>query len=294
MAYYCQRCDRTFWSEHAYQQHVENSSAHYWCEKCDRDFVSYHARRSHYIQSGFHHFCHKCDEDFESRRGLLRHFSEDHWYCGRHNTIFDSSLGLKEHYVQSPDHHYCQKCSQHFDDKNNLDQHLRSSTHQPKNVRCPGLGCGRSFVSHSALLLHFEAGNCPSGMTREELNRIVVQADRNNIITNPARLIAGPQGYQQPSATDYWATARSWNGSAYECFLCHGTFRSLQSLNAHLQSPTHRERIYRCPNQSCGIEYSVLSALCQHVENGSCGVSRFRAVRNALDSLATNMRLLTV
>lgn len=159
----------------------------------------------------------------------------------------------------------------------------------------PRLGLWARFRFPCCSSRSLRIGNLPIWcMTREELNRDVVRADRNNVVTNPARLITGPQGQQQPDPTEYWATARSWNGTAYECFLCRKPFSSLRTLNAHLRSPTHRQKIYRCPEASCRTEYSTLSGLCQHAEHGSCGVMRLREVRNALDSLTNNMQLLTV
>jgi hypothetical protein len=157
---------------------------------------------------------------------------------------------------------------------------------------CPGRGCNGSFISVASLALHFESGTCSSGMTREELNRRVVRADRNRNITNPDRLICGPGGYEPPSTTS-WATERSFNGAAYECFVCHCTFTSLAGLNQHLQSPAHEKKIYRCPKQDCRIEFKALSALCQHVERGSCGVRVFRPVRDVMDRLTRGFNALT-
>ncbi|TDL14542.1 zinc finger protein, partial [Rickenella mellea] len=86
------------------------------------------------------------------------------------------------------------------------------------------------------------------------------------------------------------ATSRSWNGHAFECFLCHGDFRTLHSLNAHLQSPKHQEKIYRCPQSTCQIEVSAMSSLIQHVENGSCGVRMFKQVQDTIDGLVRGMQ----
>jgi hypothetical protein len=161
-------------------------------------------------------------------------------------------------------------------------------------VRCPGRECNRSFVSPTALTLHFEAGTCLSGMTREQLNRLVVRADVNNYITNPSRLLTRPSGWNEPPApSTTWATERSWNGVAYECFLCSSTFRTLTHLNRHLKSPRHVAKIYRCPKTDCRIEFSTLSGLFQHVEGGSCGVRMFRQVRDTMDSFTTGFNLLT-
>jgi hypothetical protein len=185
-------------------------------------------------------------------------------------------------------HWYCTPCERSFNSESNLESH--SSIHKPKDFRCPGANCARSFVSQSALIQHWESGTCPSRITRDIVNQEVVNIDRNNVITNPSRLIRGPDGCS-PSTSSIFATNRSWNGSSFECFLCHKEFRTLQSLNAHLQSPRHQDKIYRCPNQSgCGLEFSALSSLCQHVERDRCGVQMFRGVRQAMESLVSGVK----
>jgi hypothetical protein len=94
--------------------------------------------------------------------------------------------------------------------ENNLRQHLNSRIHQPANMRCPGQGCNRSFVSPAALTLHFESGTCPLGMTHKQLNRLIIRADTNNYITNPSRLLTGPLGSNElPAPSTIWATERS-------------------------------------------------------------------------------------
>ncbi|KAH9035783.1 hypothetical protein EDB85DRAFT_1943106 [Lactarius pseudohatsudake] len=307
---YCDRCMRSFPHNRALEQHKEASSSHWACYDCGLDFESYDARREHYIQSPNHHYCRECDKHFNSKVSRMQHMDYQHWYCGVHDRAFKSEYGLQEHYRQSSDHYfcvpcrelfdnysglerhdrdvhdYCTECGRGFQNQNNLQQHLNSKQHRPSTVACPGRGCNRLFISPAALTLHFESGTCPSGMTRSELDRIVVRADRNNYITNPARLICGPLGgYEAPMSTSSWATERSWNGRAYECFLCHSMFNTLDSLNRHLKSPAHDQKIYRCPKLDCRIEFVTLSALCQHVERGTCGVGRFSQVRNAMDSL---------
>ncbi|KAI9435085.1 zinc finger protein [Lactarius indigo] len=91
-----------------------------------------------------------------------------------------------------------------------------------------------------------------------------------------------------------WATDLSWNGMAYECFLCHSTFRTLGRLDQHLQSPTHDQKIYKCLNPDCRIEFVALSALCQHVEGGSCGVRVFKQVQNAMESLTRGFNAIAI
>ncbi|KAI0280580.1 hypothetical protein BGY98DRAFT_914517, partial [Russula aff. rugulosa BPL654] len=160
-------------------------------------------------------------------------------------------------------------------------------------ISLPSRGCNKSFVSLAAVTLHFESGTCPSRMTREQLNRLVVRADTNNYITNASRLITGPLGWNEPppSATT-WATELSRNG--VEVLLCIATFRTLARLNQHLQSPRHEDKIYRCPKTDCRTEFVTLSGLCQHVEGGSCGVRMFRRVRDTMESLTRGLNMLTV
>ncbi|KAN0118505.1 hypothetical protein V8E52_005235 [Russula decolorans] len=138
--------------------------------------------------------CDRCAIWFPGNQSLEQHKRDSsvHWPCYDCGRDFGSSYARQEHYRQSPNHHYCRDCNRHFQDENNLRQHLNSRIHQPAKVHCPGQGCNRSFVSPATLTLHFESGTCPSGMTCEQLNRLVVHADTNNYITNPSRLLTGP------------------------------------------------------------------------------------------------------
>ena len=170
-------------------------------------------------------------------------------------------------------------------------QHLNSCIHCPKDVVFPFRGCGMKFVSRSALVLHFESGACRSGIDHSTVVKYVRQYDTNNIITDPSRLIG--------SGTDsdnvkYFASERSWNGYKYECYLCHSSYFSLASLNQHLASPVHQDKIYICPASTCRARFTTLSALCQHIESEKCGVSKFRAVQHTMDSILGQMGRLTL
>ena len=167
----------------------------------------------------------------------------------------------------------------------------------PKRYRCPGEQCTRAFTTHADLIAHWESGTCPSGVTRNAVNRAVVSADRGRVITDGRRLIQGPDGGYAPRAhAETWATQGSWNGSAFECVLCHKTFARLPHLNAHLQSPAHADKLYKCPTMfdGCGMQFRTLSGVVQHVENGSCGVRRFQnQIRDVMDDLTRGMHRLT-
>jgi len=240
-------------------------------------------------------YCDRCARYFPHNRALQQHLenSSFHWICDDCGLDYPNKESRRNHYIQSKNHHYCGVHDQHFQNQNNLQQHLNSRHHQLSNVKCPGYGCNRSFISPAALILHFESGTCSSGLTRAELDRRVVRADRNHLITNPDRLICGPGGCEPPTTT-WQATEYSWNGMEYECYLCHKGFGTLNRLNQHLQSPFHKEKIYRCPKSDCRIEFKTLSALFQHVEGGSCGVQRFRQVRDAMDRLTRSVNALTL
>ena len=164
-------------------------------------------------------------------------------------------------------HRVCTKCQRSFRNAHDARQHANSCVHQESStLRCPGAGCGRTFVSPSALAGHFESGACTSHMTRDQLDRLVVLADRKNYVTQR------------------WATQRMWNGTAYECPMCSDKFDESEQLSRHLQSPRHAhvDDMYKCPD--CAKEFAMLSALCGHFERGSCGAGSLRRVREVMDS----------
>ncbi|KAJ7652618.1 hypothetical protein B0H17DRAFT_957783 [Mycena rosella] len=287
----CDRCQRYFNSYSALRQHENNSPYHHICDNCDKDFTSWNGLKEHYVQSCVHDYCQHCDSHFDDARELEEHYQASHYYCAKCRKFFQNAVGLHEHYRQSDQHHYCESCRRLFLSASNLNSHLNSSLHRPKDVPCPGRRCRLAFVSHSALILHLESGTCSSGADRQAVNRRVREYDTNNIITDPARLLTAGVGGSQ---TRYFATSASWNGAEYECYLCHRGYHSLAALNQHLASPRHEDKIYVCPLSSCREHFSTLSALCQHIESGRCGVSKFKVVQNTMDNLMGSMRRLTM
>ncbi|EUC57773.1 C2H2 type zinc-finger protein [Rhizoctonia solani AG-3 Rhs1AP] len=283
---YCERCNRGFGSDYAYAAHQRDSPRHYVCFPCNIDFPTYERLNQHFRKSSRHpHYCSFCDEDFYDDYDLSEHDEQCHEYCNSCDLWVDTTDDLVEHNKNS--HYYCVECNRFFMNMNNLQAHLNSSRHRPKNVSCPGVGCTDRFVSKSALLLHFEGGGCKSGLTRQSLNRLIAERDRSNFITNPNRLITG--------TTETWATQRAWNGSSYECYFCHKGFLSLPQLNQHLASPAHEQALYHCPQlgHGCQSQFRTLSGLCQHIENGSCGVARFKVVQDSMAKLIGGMNRLT-
>ncbi|KAI5115122.1 hypothetical protein M0805_006739 [Coniferiporia weirii] len=269
---YCTRCNRTFPHSKALEQHRQASRNH---------------------DDEYDYFCEICSTLLDDEDEFLEHGEDYHYVCRPCIVIFASREALVNHDIHS--HYYCSECDRFFQSAKALANHNASPIHQQRNIKCPGRKCGSAFASISALIMHAESNTCVSGITRKAVNTFVAHLDRQNIITNPARMITGPGGYPFPPAEPmYWATELSWNGRAYECFLCNGTFRTLQGLDSHLKSPRHLERIYHCPNSRCNKEYRALSALSQHVERGSCGARRISQIRDVMDTLNSRIRTITL
>jgi transcription elongation factor Elf1 len=268
----CQPCNRNFISRAAIDQHLEKSNVHDWCAACEREFPSQQALRNHRMDK--HFFCDPCGILFSSRRALDDHDVEEHFLC--------------------------RPCGRSFMNQNNLQQHMDSSVHKPKAMVCPmrGHGCSARFVSMSAAFLHCEQGRCPSGVTRQIMDRYIAERDRSGIITDPRRMLEGAGGeqrYPYTSEPTYSATERAWNGSAFECYFCHRTWPLLRSLNSHLGSGVHTQTqgLYHCPPQGCQATFSRFSALVQHIEHGGCGIRRFQYVERAIQGITSGMRSIT-
>ncbi|KZT67387.1 hypothetical protein DAEQUDRAFT_746186 [Daedalea quercina L-15889] len=317
----CVRCERRFKDSEALAEHLRASQAHHICGTCVVDFPLRANLVQHYLFSPAHNYCKQCDTHHASPPALIRHFEAAHNQCLLCGLCFATVKDLGEHYHHThwtciecrhvcgtpvafdehcrESHWYCTDCKRVFTDEEGLRTHLESSFHTGRKVQCPGVKCTKVFPSGAALIQHLESGGCRSKMTRHEVNRLAVQMDVENVITNPARLLTGPGGSVPPKVTTSWATERSRNpvSGQYECCVCRAGFKMLKDLNNHLQSPVHDERVYRCPKgwQGCETEFRTLSALCQHVESGSCGVHKFNStIQKYVGSLADGMKRLAL
>jgi len=191
-------------------------------------------------------------------------------------------------------HAYCATCKKHFLDTDRLQSHILAK-HTKETFRCVGQKCTKKFKLISGLTSHLESGACKSGATRPVVNRVIVRLDAHSVITNPNRLIAGPDGYTPPEYTHPPATQASWNGSAWKCSLCKSTFQTLKALNQHLASQVHDEAIYRCPNkENCKKEFKALSLLCAHVQTNKCGVMQLQYAKEATESLVAGLKTLKI
>ncbi|KAG8811621.1 hypothetical protein FRC18_003383 [Serendipita sp. 400] len=85
------------------------------------------------------------------------------------------------------------------------------------------------------------------------------------------------------------ATPAAWDDHlmAFLCPVssCEQNYPTLVELNKHLRSQDHRSdtAIFACPE--CDSRYFVVSALIQHLESGSCGLSAFGEVKEIYTGL---------
>ncbi|CAG7937571.1 unnamed protein product [Penicillium salamii] len=194
-------------------------------------------------------------------------------------------------HMQSADHfsdRYCRECKKYFQNAHNLRQHLNSRTHRGSDVKCPF--CNTGFVTPSGASHHLETGSCPGAprLNRESIARVVQRLDTTGVI-------AKKQIEWHEQNVEYVANSSSWNGSGYECYLCHRNYRTLLALNQHLKSPAHAQKVYHCPNRGCAKEFTALAALFNHLESESCRFMRFENVqrvhRQLTDQITSNRRI---
>ncbi|PCH42946.1 hypothetical protein WOLCODRAFT_74672, partial [Wolfiporia cocos MD-104 SS10] len=271
----CDPCGSYFESVRALQNHGKTSPRHVVdygrrCLQCGSVYSSSVSLIQHYVESQLHYYCSQCDQHFDRDSDYMLHKLSRH---NGSNAVSDPPNNVNDNV--SPDATwYCTECNLAFQSRSDLYTHWKSTTHTNQQYTCPGNDCSKTFGTPSAVIQHLESGACASGMTRQRVNRMAIAADRGAVITDRARIAADNErlSIPEPVATTAW-----FNGSSYECIICHRTCRTLVGLNRHLRSPAHSEKIFKCPQQwsGCGKAFNTLSGLVQHVESGVCGVRRF-------------------
>lgn len=229
---------------------------------CPRRFNTVRQRKFHREEE--HTYCVGCrDYLYDGESGIMLHYKDEHPLCESHGQYFDDAEDAHEHYKLHHGDTYCEPCRKLCSSSHNLEQHLRSGAHKARDVPC-AFGCAETFISHSAMLLHLEQGRCASGATRAELNRSIAAMDRGHVIVKPAaRRIEPPTRWL---VTDAMQDSYSL---LWHCYLCNKTTRTRQQMQAHLDSPAHDDKLFRCPS-GCGKETSTLSGMMQHVESQAC------------------------
>ena len=143
-------------------------------------------------------------------------------------------------------------------------------------MSCPF--CKTSFVTASGVVHHLERGACPEApkLNRDTILRMVHHSDPHGLISN--KMIEGPT----ETCVQYRVTSRAYNGTHWECYICHRGFNTPNALGQHLNSAVHQQKVYHCPNRkSCGKEFTTLAGLLGHLESESCGLMRFERVQQA-------------
>ncbi|ATY65703.1 zinc finger protein, putative [Cordyceps militaris CM01] len=229
--------------------------------------------------------CQACGREFNTEGAMAQHMDvKGHWpaECACCTNTYVDEENCREHeYI---DHNYCSECDRGFINYNNLRMHLNSSRHRSGSMACPF--CNTSLTTATGLAHHLECNACPNVSTgRESLYHYVRCKDPNRLI---AKRMIGWNGVR----TAYEASSATWNGVGYECYLCHRNFGSLQGLSQHLNSATHQQSLYHCPNRNCR-DFKTLAGIINHLESETCGIARFETVQKAVSQTIGSGRLLS-
>ncbi|KAJ4483858.1 hypothetical protein J3R30DRAFT_1842868 [Lentinula aciculospora] len=262
-----------------YYESSEDEAA--YCTDCGRTFVDTRALQQHYRNSPAHQ---ESDHEDDCYSSSEQEDTDDYkTYCQSCDRKFKDSLSLFQHLAASSRHDWCFICSRDFSSPNALAQHSSSPVHRARDIRCPL--CKESFKMVSAIAQHIESGSCRSDINRHTVTQAVRSLNLVPAISINRRITGGSTSR---TITSYSATERAYNGSAYECYLCHRTFNTLNALNTHLSSPAHDTKEFRCPK--CRNEYSLISGLVHHIESEACGIAKFEAVRKQMLGLTNSFR----
>ncbi|KAF4336733.1 zinc finger protein [Fusarium beomiforme] len=277
MPFACGTCWKTWSSWRSRDQHVADTSHEvpdFECETCDRYFKTRPAVEQH--MSALGHWAESASNSSEESSYYC-----DFEYCDEE---FRSADELSNHEIN--DHLYCDPCGRSFKHLNSIKMHLRSRVHQGENQPCPF--CGHLYVTAAGVFQHLENNGCPKApLSRMMVYEAVKKRDPNGSLT--MKLLSWSK------SGDFEATERSWNAttSTFDCSLCRASFQSLKSLNQHLQSPKHGQKLYHCPKKDCCKKFSTLAAVTNHLESEQCNFMRFEDVQKAASRIFDPGRMIS-
>ncbi|KAH9905221.1 hypothetical protein F4778DRAFT_698055 [Xylariomycetidae sp. FL2044] len=262
------------------------------CGTCHKVFGARRQARENHLRSTGHRApkfeCDACPRYFGSETARFQHMdalNHFEWECSICDETWPTDSQQTKH--EHDEHNYCRICQRTFENYNNLKMHLNSRIHRGQHIQCPS--CKSSYPTATGLTHHVETGSCPNAPTinRDTLYKFVRSKDPGGIITKNLIGWAG--------STQYEASRRSYNAKrhGWECYLCHRLFKSLPSLNQHLNSPTHQETLYYCANRSCKKEFTTLAGIINHLESESCGCTRFENVQRSIRDVVGSDKLIT-
>jgi len=261
----CFSCSKTFKSVSGLRSHSKakrHTANLFVCEPCDISFLSSIALKSHMDSHADHYDDSDSDDD-------------NNHCCNGCKLQFTDMTALNQHLSDPSKHHWCFECSRDFASKTALSKHQKSLAHRARDFKCPL--CKGMFKSPSGIAMHIESG-CHE-FTRHHVTAAV---QRMEIIPDISiKQITGP--VQHPTVCAYVATAAAFDGSAYGCYLCRKSFRTLSALNGHLNSPAHDDDEFRCPK--CKTEFKLISGFVQHLESRACGLAKTTQIDNYFNDL---------
>jgi uncharacterized Zn-finger protein len=180
---------------------------------------------------------------------------------------------------------FCSCLHASYINKDPVVQHSSSPVHRGLDFECPL--CSKRFKTPSSIALHIESGTCHN-FSRAQVTAAVHALKIVPTISVSHRIEGGTI-----RVVSYYVTERAFNGTAYECYLCHRTFRTLGALNSHINSPAHDADEFKCPK--CKRKYKLVSGLMQHIESEACGIARFQVVedftKNLVDQFLKRLKL---
>jgi len=276
------------------------------CGSCGKLCERLDILEDHRIVTG-HCFCSDCDLVFENEHALKLHRKTEvhasEFKCCDCDILFNDIHALNAH-MRKPVHknpvkkakdistiaaksHLCSKCQRTFSSAEALQQHCQSLKHKPlSSLKCPiGTRCRSNFASPSALLHHLESGRCSSEMTRDDINKIVQQYDKDHTIHNSstqAPLSAPTYSTPSPSLRSGVSTPlsdgdREWSlispGSLHGSMESSwGEFSVLENSQISIESSpstsaleTYKQKRFPCP-RGCKT-FSTEHALQQHMDS---------------------------
>ncbi|KAK8080003.1 hypothetical protein PG997_007821 [Apiospora hydei] len=303
----CECCDRFFPTLQQVEVHMDSwdhwGDYEFTCDDCDRDFGSFNAREQHMEALGhttdYDNECDTCGVVFLNKQIWKKHMdSWDHrveveeidsnelkykvdYWCSLCTRYFESEEDRVKHEAQA--HFYCHDCNRYFQNANNAWMHQNSKLHRGTPIRCPF--CREYYSAATALCHHLERGACPKmpDLTRKQIFQLVRSKDPDGIISKQNIDLV-------PTITSgHLANEYAWNGTAYECYLCHRSFRNTSSLNDHFKA-SHQQALYHCPNKNCRKNFNTLAAVINHLESESCGFTRFMNVQRSATNILSGDR----
>ncbi|KAL3481236.1 hypothetical protein BJX99DRAFT_253894 [Aspergillus californicus] len=297
MSYECGDCNDVFYDEDDWHHHMDYYDHFYVeCETCTRTFRNQRACDQH--MNSLDHWtpqyqCETCTRTFRSQQACDQHMNSlDHWTpqyeCETCTRTFSSQNGADKHMKANAHYmYYCKSCDRKFQNENNLRAHLNSKTHRGTEIGCPF--CKIKYTTGSGLSHHLETGSCRNApsLNRETIYRLIRKRDPSGVITHKQI------GWVEEQNAQYSASATAWNGSGFECYLCHRSFTKLFGLNQHLNSPVHKQQVYHCPNRGCSKPFAALAGVFNHLESESCSFMRFEKVQASVGSVFQGNRLIS-